>query len=204
MEWKRIILCTGCWSVIRKTFWPTFHPGTLWPRRLCSYISGGLLALGWFRCGSAWWQADGWGAPNSFLPLWISKFPLLLCLSPRWGLHYCSHSSLQSTQATENICYHCQKWIYPPWTRGTLASYCIWGKQFINVTSTLSDYSIMKTWYQLLFSHIYTCSFFYCFYFPSFLFLASVFIIWTDFYDYLFFWTSDFFILWFSQCIFSK
>ena len=50
------------WSVIRKTFWPTFHPGALWPRRLCSYFSGGLLALGWFRCGSAWWQADGWVA----------------------------------------------------------------------------------------------------------------------------------------------
>lgn len=82
----------------------------------------------------------------------------------------------------ENVCFHCQKLIYPPWTRGTLASYCSLGKQFLNVTSTLSNYSIRKTLFQLLSFHNYMCSFLLLFSPPPHSFLVSVLIIWTDFY----------------------
>lgn len=116
-EWERVI-CTWL-SISKKENVLANVP----PRNTVSRGDHGATSL---EFSSAW---DGLGVvlghvrqmaerpPNSFLPLWVSEFPISIFkfsldsveLSPRWGVHYCFHSSLQGNRATENICFSLSK-----------------------------------------------------------------------------------------------
>lgn len=112
---------------------------------------------------------DGLGVGLAMSGRWPSSHPIplsvyesvkflflfLFSLSISWerGLRYCSHNSLQSDQATENICSHCLKWIYPLWVRGAqLHSVdCSLGEQFLNVITTFSNDLIRRPYFDISF-----------------------------------------------------